>query len=72
MLQGTQRASKGQLTEAEAGYTFFWKRKEEVEQRIHDVRFAVKNELVRDLKELPLGVNERLITLRINLNSNQQ
>lgn len=41
-LQETRRAGEGQLTEKGAGYTFFWKGKEENEQRIHGVGFAVK------------------------------
>lgn len=72
VLQETRRAGEGQLTEKGAGYTFFWKGKEENEQRIHGVGFAVKNELIRNLEELPLGVSERLMTLRLKLKSNQQ
>ena len=71
-LQETRRAGEGQLTEKGAGYTFFWKGKEENEQRIHGVGFAVKNELIRNLEELPVGVSERLMTLRLKLKSNQQ
>ena len=71
-LQETRRAGEGQLTETGAGYTFFWKGKEENEQIIHGVGFAIKNELVRNLEELPIGVNERLMTLRLKLNSNDQ
>lgn len=71
-LQETRRAGEGQLTEAGAGYTFFWKGKEENEQRIHGVGFAIKNDLVKKLEELPVGINERLMTLRIKLSSNEQ
>ncbi|PFX16641.1 Craniofacial development protein 2 [Stylophora pistillata] len=70
-LQETRRA-EGELTEKGAGYTFFWKGKEENEQRIHGVGSAVKNELIRNLEELPVGVSERLMTLRLKLKSNQQ
>ncbi|XP_022793399.1 craniofacial development protein 2-like [Stylophora pistillata] len=68
----TRRAGEGQLTEKGAGYTFFWKGKEENKQRIHGVGFAVKNELIRNLEELPVGVSECLTTLRLKLKSNQQ
>lgn len=53
-LQETQRAGEGQLTETGAEYTF-WKGKEENEQRIHDVGFAIKNELAKNLEEFPIG-----------------
>ncbi|PFX12708.1 hypothetical protein AWC38_SpisGene23289 [Stylophora pistillata] len=70
--QETRRAGEGQLTERGAGYTFFWMGKEENEQRIHGVGFALKKELIRNLEELPVGVSERLMTLRLKLKSNQQ
>ena len=52
---------------------FFWKGKEEIEQRVHGVGFAIiaiKNELVKNLEELPAaGVSERLMTPCIKLKS---
>lgn len=39
--------------------------------RIHDVGFAIRNYLVSRQIEQPVGVNERLMTLRIQLDKNQ-
>jgi len=70
-LSETRRAEEGQLREELGGYTFFWKGKDENEPRIHGVGFAIRNEIVDKLTELPVGINERLMTLRIQLDSNQ-
>ena len=71
-LQETRRAGEGQLTKKGAGCTFFWKEKEKEENkpRTHGVSFAVKNayEHIRNVEEFPVGVNEHLITLRLNQN----
>uniref|UniRef100_G1KZB9 Endonuclease/exonuclease/phosphatase domain-containing protein n=1 Tax=Anolis carolinensis TaxID=28377 RepID=G1KZB9_ANOCA len=71
-LQETQRAGEGQLKEEKGGYTFFWKGLPEEERRIHGVGFAIRNDLVKHLTEAPIGINERLSTLRINLAKKQQ
>ena len=70
-LSETRRAEEGQLREELGGYTFFWKGKDDNEPRIHGVGFAIRNEIVDKLTELPVGVNERLMTLRIQLDKNQ-
>lgn len=70
-LSETRRADEGQLKEEKGGYTFFWKGKPADEPRIHGVGFAIKNQLVRHLSELPVGISERLMTIRLALSNNQ-
>jgi len=70
-LSETRRAGEGQLREEQGGYTFFWKGLEENERRIHGVGFAIKNSVLSKLSELPVGINERLMTLRLQLTNAQ-
>ena len=60
----------GQLTEN--NYTFYWKGKDENEPRMHGVGFAVSNSFVTQLTELPVGISERLMTLRVKLVDSRQ
>lgn len=64
-LSETRLAGEGQLEERNAGYTFFWRGKPDGEPRMHGVGFAVRTQLVRDHNLYPVGINERLMTLRI-------
>ena len=61
----TRFAEEGSICEPEGGYTFFWKGKAENEVRIHGVGFAIRTSLLRHLPDLPTGINERLMKLRI-------
>nr|XP_049577518.1 craniofacial development protein 2-like [Syngnathus scovelli] len=70
-LSETRRAEEGHLKEEKGGYTFFWKGKATDEPRIHRVGFAIKNQLISQLSELPVGISERLMTLRLVLANNQ-
>ena len=70
-LSETRRAEEGHLKEEKGGYTFFWKGKATDEPRIHGVGFAIKNQLISQLSELPVGISERLMTLRLVLDNNQ-
>lgn len=45
----------------------FWKEKPEEETRIHEVGFAIKKVLAKDLEKLPTGVNECLMALQLKL-----
>ena len=63
----TRFPEEGQLREDDGGYTFFWIGTSVADYRIHGVGFAVKNETLRQLAELPIGINERL---RLRLNKN--
>ena len=66
-LSETRIEGEGQLREEGGGYTFFWKGLEPGTPRQHGVGFAVKNRLLPNLTEYPNGINERLMTLRLNL-----
>ena len=70
-LSETRFADEGQLDEVGGGYTFFWKGVEEGENRQHGVGFAIKTDLVQQLTELPSGINKRLMTMRLPLESNR-
>ena len=71
-LSETRLADEGQLKEEKGGYTFFWKGKPADESRIHGVGFAIKNSLISHLSELPVGINERLMTIRLILAGGQK
>ena len=70
-LSETRFPDEGQLQEAKAGYTFFWKGLPKTEKRIHGVGFAVRTAMLDRLKELPVGISERLMTLRLEIAKNQ-
>lgn len=67
-LSETQLADEGQLKE-KGGYTFFWKGKAVDKPRIHGV--SIRNQLISLLYELPVGISERLMTIRLVLANNQ-
>ena len=66
-LSETRFADKGQLTELNGGYTFFWSGRSSSERREAGVGFAIKSHLVRKLAKLPQGINDRLMTLQLPL-----
>ena len=66
-LSETRLHGEDSLSEVGAGYTFFWKRVPEGTRRKHGVGFAVKSKLLQRIPELPIGINERLMTWRIPL-----
>uniref|UniRef100_H3AJS3 Endonuclease/exonuclease/phosphatase domain-containing protein n=1 Tax=Latimeria chalumnae TaxID=7897 RepID=H3AJS3_LATCH len=68
-LSETSRADEGHLKE-EGGYTFFWKGKLANERRVHGVGFVLKNQIVSRMTEFPAGINERLMTLHLQLANN--
>ena len=53
------------------GYTFYWQENDESEPRMHSVDFAVSNSFVTQLSEHPMGISERLMTLRAKRVGNQ-
>ena len=69
-LSKTRFAWGGQLTEN--NYTFYWKGKSENEPRMHGVGFAVSNAIVTQLTELPVGISERLMRLRVKCVDSRQ
>ena len=57
---------EGQGSLQENNFTFFWTWKEPGIRREAGVGFTITNKLVKQLRMLPTGVSERLITLRIS------
>ncbi len=49
------------------GYTFFWKGFPPGGQHLYGVGFAIKNTILPSVTETPVGISERLMTLRIPL-----
>ena len=66
-LSETRFADEGDLTEREAGYTFFWSGKKAEEKRESGVGFAIMSTLVNKLDQPPQGISDRLMTLRLSL-----
>lgn len=61
----------GALTEEGSGYTFFWKGLPEGSPRQHGVAIAIRNTLLNKLSENPIGLNERIMSLRLPLTKDQ-
>ena len=70
-LSETRFADEGDLTEREAGYTFFWSGRKAEEKRESGVGFAILSSLVSKLDQPPKGINDRLMTLRLPLQGNK-
>jgi len=66
-LSETRFADEGSLTEVDGGYTFFWKGLPYDVSRMHGVGFAIRTSLISQITETPIGINERLMTLRLPL-----
>uniref|UniRef100_H3AV30 Endonuclease/exonuclease/phosphatase domain-containing protein n=1 Tax=Latimeria chalumnae TaxID=7897 RepID=H3AV30_LATCH len=65
-LNETRHADEGHLREERGGYAFFWKGKPANDKRVHGIGFAIKNQIVR----FPAGINEHLMSLRLQLANN--
>ena len=66
-LSETRLPDNGKLVESGGGYTFFWCGRPESEARQAGVGFAIKTELAKKLESEPVGVSDRLMTLRMNI-----
>ncbi len=66
-LSETRLPDSDQLVEVGSGFTFFWKGKAKNERREAGVGFAIRTTLVNKLDQRPVGLSERLMTLRVNL-----
>eukprot|EP00914_Ancora_sagittata_P010289 GHVO01019881.1.p1 GENE.GHVO01019881.1~~GHVO01019881.1.p1 ORF type:complete len:196 (+),score=11.23 GHVO01019881.1:905-1492(+) len=66
-LSETRLADQGSLTEQGAGYTFYWQGRAQEERRQSGVGFAIRTDLAKKLTSLPQGVNDRLMTLRLQI-----
>ena len=70
-LSETRLFEEGSLTEPASGYTFFWKGRTQNEDRIHGVGLAIKTSLLKQLPDLPVGINERLMKIRLPLSKDR-
>ena len=68
-LSETRLAETGQLVERGAGYTFYWQGRAADEPRQSGVGFVIKNSIAVTLPQLPKGISDRLIHIRIPLAS---
>ena len=68
-LSETRLAETGQLVERGEGYTFYWQGRAADEPRQSGVGFAIKNSIAATLPQLPKGISDRLIHIRIPLAS---
>ena len=66
-LSETRLPDSGQLEERGSGYTFFWSGRPRDEHRQAGVGFAIRNKYIKLLDKLPLGINDRLMTLRLKM-----
>lgn len=66
-LSETRISEEGNLEEIGSGYVFYWFGKPKDKKREFGVGFAIKKRLVSMLEELPTGINERIMTLRLPL-----
>lgn len=67
-MSETRLADDGSVTES-SGYTFFWKGKPQNENRIHGVGLAIRTQLLKQIPDLPTGVNERLMKIRLPISN---
>ena len=66
-LSETRLADEGQLREKE--YTFYWSGRPSSVPRQSGVGLAIKNEIASKLVNLPRGISDRLMQLRLQLRS---
>jgi len=66
-LSETRLADEGYLTEVGGGYTFCWKGLPHDARRTHGVGFAIRSSLLSQITESPVGISERLMTVRLPL-----
>ncbi|XP_026746155.1 craniofacial development protein 2-like [Trichoplusia ni] len=70
-ISETHLSDTGELSEHLGGYTYYWSGRPAGERAGSGVGFAIRNSLARDLSELPKGVNDRLMTLRMPISNNK-
>ncbi|BHF85261.1 hypothetical protein SprV_1002842400 [Sparganum proliferum] len=63
----TRFFEQGQLEEVGVGYTFFWSGRPRAKRQDAGVTFAIRNDIVGRLPCLPQGINDRLMSLIINM-----
>jgi len=66
-LSEVRFADSGSLTELGSGYSIYWHGKAATEKRLNGVAFMIKNTIASKLHSLPVGISDRLMSLRIPL-----
>ena len=66
-LSETRLAEQGKLREVGAGYTFYWVGHPADSARVHGVCFAVSDRINSMLVGEPVGINPRLMSMRLRL-----
>ena len=64
-------AALSEIQEIASGYNIFWKGRASRERREAGVGFAIRSNIVSKFHELPRGINDRLMTLRLHLHGNR-
>ena len=70
-LSETRLPDEGSVVEMGTGYTFFWSGLPTVACRIYGVGFAVMTALLQSAKESLITIDERLMTLQLQLAKNR-
>ena len=70
-LSEVRFAGQGSLREDGAGYTLFWSGKNKDERRLSGVGFMIKASIARKLQNLPGGLSDRIISLRLPIQDNK-
>ncbi|BHF59054.1 hypothetical protein SprV_0100200900 [Sparganum proliferum] len=65
-FSGTRFSERGQLEEVGVGYTF-WSGRPRAERRDVGIAFAIRNDTVARLPDLPQSINDRLMNLCLPL-----
>ena len=71
-LSETRMAGTGELHERGLGYTFYWSGRGPDERREAGVGFAIRDSIANKLTNLPKGINDRLMTLRLPIKNGQK
>lgn len=66
-ISETHLLEEGELVEKENSYTYYWIGRPATEKRGNGVGFAIKTSVAQSLTELPKGVSDRLMTIRLTL-----
>ena len=70
-LSESRLPEKGSLVEIGTGYTFFWSGLPKDASLIHGVGFAIRTVLLQSIQESPIAIDDRLMTLRLQLTKNR-
>ena len=64
-------AEQGSLLEDGAGFTLFWSGKNKDERRLSGVGFMMKSSVARKLQNLPVGLSDRIMSVRLPVQDNK-